>query len=108
MASLQSNPLGEDMQEVMGVGGDYDREEYEVGQKRNINIDNACRWELEDLEEAIHIQEADQIPRLPSALTLVGFHPLQLKKKHSNHSDFENCPTNLERGYKIHLASKNG
>ena len=31
MASLQSNPLGEDsMQEVLGVGGDYDREEYEV------------------------------------------------------------------------------
>ena len=35
MASLQSNPLGEDnMQEVMGVGGDYDREEYEVPEKR--------------------------------------------------------------------------
>ena len=33
MASLQSNPLGEDMQEVMGVGGDYDREDYEVGQR---------------------------------------------------------------------------
>lgn len=32
MASLQSNPLGEDMQEVMGVGGDYDREEYEVSE----------------------------------------------------------------------------
>jgi len=31
MASLQSNPLGEEMQEVLGVGGDYDHEEYEVG-----------------------------------------------------------------------------
>lgn len=31
MASLQSNPLGEDaMQDVLGVGDDYDREGYEV------------------------------------------------------------------------------
>ena len=34
MASLQSNPLGEDMQEVMGVGGDYDREDYEVSEEK--------------------------------------------------------------------------
>ena len=76
MASLQSNPLGEDnMQEVMGVGGDYDREEYEVPGKRKKERSTfvyACRWELEDLEEAIRTQEADLIPRPPSALTLVG------------------------------------
>ena len=73
MASLQSNPLGEDMQEVMGEGGDYDREDYEVGKERKMNIDHASRWELEDQEEAIRIQEADLIPRPHSALTLVRF-----------------------------------
>ena len=73
MASLQSNPLGEDMQEVMGVGGDYDREDYEVGKERKMNIDHASRWELEGQEEAIRIQEADLIPRPHSASTLVRF-----------------------------------
>ena len=35
MASLQSNPLGEDnMQEVLGVGGDYDPHDYEVIRKK--------------------------------------------------------------------------
>ena len=30
-STVQSNPLDEEnMQEVMGVGGDYEREEYEV------------------------------------------------------------------------------
>ena len=40
MASLQSNPLGEDnMQEVLGVGGDYDPDDYEVIRKEK---DNSC------------------------------------------------------------------
>ena len=38
MASLQSNPLGEDnMQEVLGVGGDYDPDDYEVIRKEKDN-----------------------------------------------------------------------
>ena len=38
MASLQSNPLGEDnMQEVLGVGGDYDPDDYEVTRKEKDN-----------------------------------------------------------------------
>ena len=45
MASLQSNPLGEDMQEVMGVGGDYDREDYEVSEdKREGKINQHLSW----------------------------------------------------------------
>jgi len=42
MASLQSNPLGEDnMQEVLGVGGDYDPDDYEV----NRNEKRQHLWE---------------------------------------------------------------
>ena len=55
-----------------------------------MNVCHASRWELEDLEEAIRIQEADLIPRPPSALILVCF---QLKQAHKL-SRCDNCLRN--------------
>ena len=83
MASLQSNPLGEDnMQEVLGVGGDYDPDDYEVIRKKkttlvgNLSINmyhtEIVRAEVEAPEEAIHTQGAGLILRPPSALIRVG------------------------------------
>ena len=70
MASLQSNPLGEEMQEVLGVVGDYDHEEYEVKTincgERKFNMNIGFRWELREGQgEASHTQEAGQIPQPP-------------------------------------------
>ena len=83
MARLQSNPLGEDnMQEVLGVGGDYDPDDYEVIRKKkttlvgNLSINmyhtEIVRAEVEAPEEAIHTQGAGLILRPPSALIQVG------------------------------------
>ena len=58
-----------------------------------MNVCHASRWELEDLEEAIRIQEADLIPRPPSALILVCF---QLKQAHKlSRCDSIQCKSSL-------------